>query len=175
VEDIFFTAGRPGELYAMSDEGSTWQIYSRNETLNRPANSGDGLSVALTNDNGVTSGSEVVVDLGETVSAEGNIVRPVKVVLDIDYWKGGNYSAPELAVDATVLGTEATVPEDSAAQQVVTTSGWQNTSGDVPYKRRVAVTLPNLQFGTRFKIRITYDNLALDAVQVYYDEQDDPR
>ena len=175
VQDVFFTAGRPGELYSMVDEGTAWQIYSRNETLNRPANSGDSLSVALTNDNGVTSGSEVVVDLGEVVSGEGKIVRPAKVVLDIDYWKGGNYSDPELAVDVTVLGTEAATPEDVMAQQTVTTTSWSNSSGDAPYKRRVAVALPNTQFGTRFRVRLTYDNLALDSVQVYYDEQDDVR
>ena len=175
VQDIFFTEGRPGQIYSMVDEGTTWQIYSRNETLNRPANSGDSLSVALTNENGVSSGSEVVVDLGETLAGEGNIVRPVKVVLDIDYWKGGNYSAPELKIDATVLGTESAVPEDVVAQQVVATSGWTNSSGNAPYKRRVSVALPSAQFGTRFRVRVTYDNLALDSVQVYYDEQDDPR
>jgi hypothetical protein len=175
VQDVFFTAGRPGEMYALVDQGTTWQIYSRNVTLNRPANSGDGLSVALTNDNGVSAGTEVIVDLGETVAGEGDIVRPVKVVIDLDYWKGGNYSAPELKIDATVLGTESTVPEDSITSQTVTTSGWNDTSGNLPYKRRVAVALPATQFGTRFRIRVTYDNLALDTVQVYYDEQDDPR
>jgi hypothetical protein len=61
------------------------------------------------------------------------------------------------------------------AQQTVTTSGWTDTVGDAPYKRRVAVALPNLQFGTRFRIRLTFDNVAIDTVQVYYDEQDDIR
>lgn len=175
-QDIVFSNGRPNELYAAIDSNAaSYAIYSRNHTLNRPANSGDSKSVSLQNEAGTASGSEVVVDLGEIVAPNGKIVRPVKVVLDIDYWKGGNYSAPELKIDATVLGTEATTPQDVLAQQSVTTTGWADISGNTAFKRRVPVALPNAQFGTRFSVRITYDNLALDTVQVYYDEQDDPR
>lgn len=174
-EDIVFSKGRPNEMYAAADLGSAWGFYSRNHTLNRPANSGDSKSVSLANEANTASGTDVVVDLGEVSAPGGKIVRPIKVVLDIDYWKGGNYSAPELAVDATVLGTESSTPEDSIVQQTVTTTGWADTSGDTPYKRRVPVALPNTQFGTKFRIRLTYDNLAIDNVQVYYDEQDDPR
>lgn len=177
-EDIEFSRGRPNEMYCTADLGSTWSHYSRNHTLNRPANSGDSKSVSLANEANTASGTDVVVDLGEITAPSGKIVRPVKVVLDLDYWKGGNYSAPELAVDATVMGTtfdDGTAPEDTMAQQTITTSGWADSPGDAPHKRRVAVALPNLQFGTRFRIRLTYDNLALDEVQVYYDEQEDPR
>jgi hypothetical protein len=174
-DEIVFSSGRPNELYAARDANSDWDIFSRNHTLNRPANSGDTKSVSLANEAATSGGTDVVVDLGEVTAPDGKIVRPIKVVLDIDYWKGGNYSAPELAIDATVLGTESTTPEDIMAQETVTTTGWADTSGDAPYKRRVPVALPNLQFGTRFRIRLTYDNLALDGVQVYYDEQDDPR
>jgi len=174
-QDIVFSGGRPNEMYAAADLGTSWAFYSRDHTLNRPANSGDSKSVSLANEANTASGTDVVVDLGEVSAPGGKIVRPIKVVLDIDYWKGGNYSAPELAVDATVLGTESTTPEDSIVQQTVTTTGWADTSGDSPYKRRVPVALPNTQFGTKFRIRLTYDNIALDSVQVYYDEQDDPR
>ncbi len=174
-EDIVFSRGRPNEMYCAADLGSDWDFYSRNHTLNRPANSGDSKSVALGSEANTASGSDVVVDLGETLAGDGMIARPVKVVIDLDYWKGGNYSDPELAIDATVLGTMADTPEDEMAQQTVDVSSWTNSSGDAPLKRRVAVALPNLQFGTRFRIRLTYDNLALDTVQVYYDEQDDPR
>lgn len=175
VQDIVFSNGRPNEMYCAVDNDTNYDLYSRNYTLNRPANSGDGKSVSLANEAGTASGMDVVVDLGEMVAGQGKIVRPTKVVLDLDYWKGGNYSAPELAVDATVFGTEAATPEDAMAQQTVTTTGWTDSSGDAPYKRRVSVALPNLQFGTRFSVRLTYDNLALDSVQVYYDEQEDPR
>jgi len=177
LDDIVFTRGRPGEMYCAADAGTSWAIYSRNHTLNRPANSGDSKSVSLDNEAGTASGSEVVVDLGEIVSGAGKIIRPVKVVLDIDYWKGGNYSAPELAVDATIKGVvgEGATPEDILSQQTETTTSWDNTSGDLPYKRRVPVILPQGQYGTRFRIRLTYDNLALESVQVYYEEQKDPR
>ena len=175
VGDLVFSAGRPNEMYCAVDNTTDYDLYTRNYTLNRPANSGDSKSVSLANEAGTASGMDVVVDLGEVVAGQGKIVRPTKVVLDLDYWKGGNYSAPELAVDATVFGTEATTPEDAMTQQTVTTTGWADSSGDAPYKRRVSVALPNLQFGTRFSVRLTYDNLALDSVQVYYDEQEDPR
>ncbi len=177
IKDYVFSRGRPNELYmaASTDEATDdCKLYSRNHTLNRPAHSSDTKSVSLDSESG-TSDSEVVVDLGEVAAGPGKVIRPVKVVLDIDYWKGGNYSAPELAIDATVLGTEATTPEDALAQVAITTTGWQDTSGNVPYKRRVPVALPQGQFGTRFKIRLTFDNLALDNVQVYYDEQEDTR
>jgi len=173
--DVRFTKGRPNELYAAASTATDIDLFSRNHTLNRPAKSNDTKSVALGSEAATASGSSVIVDLGEQTAGEGKIVRPVKVVLDIDYWKGGNYSAPELAIDATVLGTEATTPEDAMTQQTVTVTGWADSVGNAPYKRRVSVALPHLQFGTRFKIRLTYDNLALDSVQVYYDEQDDPR
>jgi len=175
TEDVVFSKGRPNELYCAVDNATDFAMYSRNYTLNRPANSGDSLSVALGLEADTASGTDVVVDLGEHAAGQGMVVRPVKVVADIDYWKGGNYSAPEFAVDATVYGTEAATPEDVMAQQTVTTSGWTDTVGDAPYKRRVAVALPNLQFGTRFRIRLTFDNVAIDTIQVYYDEQDDIR
>ncbi len=176
-EDIVFTVGRPNEIYAKVMEAADWPLYSRNFTLNRPANSGDSLSKALGSEDGDSSNTsnEVVVELGETVAGEGMVVRPTKVVLDIDYWKGGNYSAPELKIDATIHGTEAATSEDALTQQTVTTTSWGNTTGDLPNHRRVAVALPQGQWGTRFDITITYDNLALDIVQVYYDEQRDPR
>jgi hypothetical protein len=174
-DEIVFSSGRPNELYAARNANSDWDIFSRNHTLNRPANSGDTKSVSLANEAATSGGTNMVIDLGETLAGDGKIIRPTKVVLDIDYWKGGNYSAPELAIDATVLGTESSSPEDSLAQQTVTTSGWADSVGDTPFKRRVPVVLPQSQFGTRFLIRITADNLALDSVQVYYDEQDDNR
>lgn len=175
AQDIVFSRGRPNVLFAAADLGSTWHIYCRDHTLNRPAKSSDTKSVSLANEANTSSGSSVVVDLGEVVASPGTVCRPVKVVIDLDYWKGGDYSDPSLLIDATVLGSEATTPEDTMTQQTVSTTSWADTVGDDPYQRRVAVALPNLQFGTRFRVRLTFDNLALDAVQVYYDEQEDPR
>ena len=175
TEDIVFTGGRPGQLYCAVDTTADFTFHSRDFTLNRPANSGDSNSVSLASEADTTSGTDVIVDLGEVGAGQGTIVRPIKVVIDFDYWKGGSYSAPELAIDATVLGTEAVTPQDTLAQQVVATTSWADTSGDAPYNRRVAVALPASQFGTRFKVRLTYDGIALNSVQVYYDEQDDPR
>lgn len=172
VDSMFFTQGAPGEIYGIIDEGSTWQVYSRNYTLNRPAKTNDSRSRPLTNEDGTAT---AVVQLGETLAGEGKKIRPIKVVLDIDYWKGGQFVDPSISIDGLVLGTEAATPEDAIATQTVTTSSWANTVGDVPYKRRVSVALPNAQFGTRFIITLTVDNLALDSVQVYYDEQEDPR
>ncbi len=175
-DDLTFTKGLPGELYAMIDDGTDWSLFSRDHTLNRPANSGDARSVALANEAAVTGGTDVIVDLGEIEADDGQFIRPVKVVLDIDYWKGGNYSAPELAIDATILGTSNdTAPEDVLAQQVVTTTAWANSTGDLPTKRRVEVALPQGQYGMRIRVRVTYDNLALERVHVYYEGQDDTR
>ncbi len=173
--DVFFTRGRPGQMWALVTNTTDFVPLSRDFTLNRPANSGDSRSQALGSESYVTGGSSVVVDLGEIEAGEGKILRPVKVVLDLDYWKGGNYSDPELAVDADILGTESDTSTDTLAQQTVTVTSWANTSGDLPARRRVPVALPQGQFGTAFRIRLTYDNLALDSVVVYYDEQDDPR
>ena len=175
-QDIVFTRGRPGEMYAAADLGTSWHLYSRDHTLNRPANSGDTKSVSLKNEANTDGGSDVVVDLGEVVGDQGTIIRPIKVVLDLDYWKGGTYTTPELKVDATVLGTESTTPEHSMAQQnVPAVDIWADTSGNAPYRRRVPVALPNTPFGTRFRVRLTFDNLAIDTVQVYYETQQDPR
>ena len=115
------------------------------------------------------------MELGEQEASDGSVIRPVKVVLDIDYWKGGNYSDPAITVDATIHGTEAATSEDSLTQQVVSTTSWGNTTGDKPNHRRVPVPLPQGQFGTRFDIKLSFDNIALDTVQVYYEEQEDPR
>lgn len=175
VTDIFFTAGRPGEIYSMVDEGSVWQIYSRNETLNRPANSGDGLSVASSLENGVSGGSDVILDLGTIESDDDNLLRPVKVVAVVDYWKGGNYAAPTLAIDATVSGIDGDTPSDAAAQVVVSSTSWDASTGDAPNTRRVSTSLPQLQWGTKAKIRLTFNNLAVDNVRVYYEEIDDIR
>ena len=175
ADNIFFTGGWPGELWAIMDDGAEFRSYSRNVTLNRPARSADTLSLALSVEDGVTTGEGAVVRLGETVAGEGKIIRPTKVVVDLDYWKGGTYEDPSLLVDGTVMGTEAAASQDAFAQQTVTTTAWGDTTANLPYKRRVAVALPNTQFGTRFEITLTFESLALDTVQVYYEEQDDPR
>ena len=175
TEQIVFTGGRPGEMYCAVDDTSDFAFFSRDFTLNRPGKGDDDLSVALSSEADTTSGTDVVVDLGEVDAGEGKIVRPIKIVLDVDYWKGGQYSAPSLTIDGQVKGTEASTPEDDLVTQAVTTTTWADIPADLPYTRRVAVALPNAQFGTKFYIRLTYNNLAISNVQVYYDEQDDPR
>ncbi|MEE9125356.1 MAG: hypothetical protein V3U14_12835 [candidate division NC10 bacterium] len=142
-------------------------IAFRDFTLNRPGNSGDTYSVALN--------TNPIVDLGEIEASGGRLVRPVKVVFDVDYWKGGNYSSPVLKVDATVKGLEADTSEVSATQITVATSAWDDTTGDAPSARRVSIALEELAFGVRTHIRVTLNNLALNVVQVYYEEDTDPR
>lgn len=175
--DILFTGGRPNELYAcVSDDTASLYLYSRNHTLNRPANSGDTKSKALGLEDGPASAPSAQVDLGEVTAAEGKVIRPTKVVFDVGYWKGGNYSDPSLSVVGFITGTETNDPPlDTLATQTVTTTAWGDSFLNFPYRRRVPVVLPQGQFGTSFFIRIQFDNLALESVQVYYEEQDDPR
>ena len=175
-ENLHFSTGWPNNMWAVIQDGAEFHVYSRNNTLNRPAKTtGDTHSYPLTSESGDAGGTSAVVRLGETVASEGKIIRPSKVVIDLDYWKGGDFDTPSLSIDATVSGTESTTPEDILTTQTVTTTGWADSSGDLPYKRRVAVALPNAQFGTRFFVQLSFDGIALDTVQVYYDEQDDPR
>ena len=172
--DFVYTSGDIGRMYAsyFDEAGGGHEVLSRDYTLNRPARSADSWSVALASEEGT---SAMLVRLGETDAGEGKIVRPVKVVLDIDYWKGGTYTAPSLSIDAVVMGTESAASEDTIATQTVTTTGWGNTTSNYPKKRRVPVVLPNAQFGTSFYVEITGGTIALNSVQVYYDEQEDPR
>ncbi len=177
----YFTNGLSGVMWCVLDRSdNTWGFYSRDYTLNRPGKSDDTRSVALTLEPAAgADGDRAVVDLGEQRAAQGTVIRPTKVILDIDYWKGGNYSDPILKIDATIFGTGLTndaTPEDTLTQEVQDmVAVWGDTPGDLPYKRRVAVVLPHGQFGTRFRIRVTYDNIALDVVDVYYEEQNDTR
>ena len=117
----------------------------------------------------------MIVDLADVVASGGKIVRPTKIVLDIDYWKGGSYNDPALDIDVTTYGVDAASPEEAMTQQSVSTTSWSNSSGFAPLGRRVAVALPQGNFGSRFRVRLTTDNIAYDSVQVYYDEQEDPR
>ncbi len=169
-DDVYFTHGRPNEMYAVVDYGSDWDYYSRNYTLNRPGNSGDETSQSLT-----AEGGSVVVDLGEIVASAGSRCRPTKAVLDVDYWKGGDYSNPSVSVDATILGCEGASSEDVLSQVTADTSSWGDTSGDSPSKRRISLPLPQGQFGTRFRVRLTFDNISLDAVEIQYEETEDFR
>lgn len=178
-EDFMFCVGRPNEIFAVCMESADHPLYSRNFTLNRPANTDDTHSLPLQTEDADLSNvsNEVVVRLGEIVAGDGALVRPTKVVLDIDYWKGGAFSAPELAIDAHIDGCvgDPATPYDDLTQQVVTTTSWGNSTGELPNSRRVAVALPQGQWGTRFYIQLTFDTIALDNVQVYYEEQKDPR
>lgn len=173
--DVSFTAARPNEMYAMIAEASDAPVFSRNLTLNRPANSGDDSSVALSLEANTASGTDVIVDLATIEAEDSKLLRPVKVVIDIDYWKGGNYSAPTLAIDSTVEGIEADTPIDTSAQIVVDPSGWDSSVGDLPLSRRVSRALPQLQFGSSAFVRLTFNNLALYRVRVYYESIDDVR
>ena len=56
VEDVLFTRGLPGQMWALVVDGTNYDFYSRDFTLNRPANSGDSLSVALGSEAGVSGG-----------------------------------------------------------------------------------------------------------------------
>lgn len=170
VTDVVFSRGRPNEMYAVLDFGTDWDFYSRNHTLNRPGNSADSKSRSLTDE-----GSSVVVDLGEIVASQGMRVRPTKVVIDAQYWKGGSYDDPSIAVDCTILGTEGGSPEDVLPQASPATTSWGNSTGNEPSQRRISIPLPQGQFGTRFRTRLTFDNLALDAVEVQYEETEDAR
>jgi|TARA_R110000823_G_scaffold73900_7_gene169795 hypothetical protein len=180
ISTIHFTKGRTNEMWCLADSdggssANTLEIYSRNLTLNRPGNSSDTRSKALSGESGTSGGSNVVLDLGTIQSADDNLLRPVKVVVVLDYWKGGNYTAPSLAIDAAVNGIEADTPSDSATQVVVSTSGWDNSTGNLPTTRRVSTPLQQLQWGTKADIRLTFNNLAIDNVRVYYEEIDDIR
>ena len=174
-KDVTFTRGQPGVMYYAVDRGDDWELGSRDHTLNRPSHVNDVFSAPLVNESGTDGGNQVIVDLGEVLASDGKVCRPVKVVLDLDYWKGNPYNNPTLKVDATIYGIDDDTPEDILATQTILSTTWDSTSGDLPFKRRVSVPLPQGQHGTRFRIRFTYDNIALDTIQVYYDEQEDPR
>lgn len=174
-QNLLFSGGRVNEMFCHTELSSSANLYSRNLTLNRPANSGDARSVSLANEAGTSGGTDVVVQLATIEAEDSQLLRPVKVVVDVDYWKGGNYSAPELAIDATVEGIEADTPKDTSAQISVTTSGWDASTGNKPLSRRVSTALPQLQFGSRAFVTLTFDNLALDRVRVYYEAIEDVR
>ena len=164
-----FAGGRPNEMYMVQafTLAQEFLVYVRNMTLNEPAVIGGGLS---------DEGSEFVVDLGEITAGSTKIIRPTKVVLDLDYWydvAGTYYAPPTIEVDATVLGCYGAVAEDAIAQQTVTTSSWADSTTGA--RRRVAVSLPASQWGTAVRVRLTLDNVALRNVHVYYDEQEDIR
>ena len=152
-------------------------VYSRNNTLNRPARTDDSLSRPLNSEDGTTSGSLMVIELDEISAENDALVRPVKVVLDIDYWNGAVFGGdPTLTIDASVLGTESdTVPEDSATQISVDTSSWLATSGNQPIRRRVSAAIEPLQYGQEVRITLGGDQWALRKARVYYEAQDDVR
>lgn len=174
VDMIDFQLGYPNVLWAeVDDDGASWNFHSRNFTLNRPGKTTDDYSTTLTAEDGPNATASTMQVVLGTIIAEGDSwVRPKKVVLDIDYWKGTGYQAPSITVDATVKGTENATSEASCTQKTIASTSWDNAEGS---KQRVEVAIEPLPWAQEIVVEIGGDGFAIDVARIYYEQRDDTR
>lgn len=183
--DVWMCPGEENTFWMMVIDGTDLHVMSRHYTLDRPARSSkDQYSVALTVEQernttqeaafGVDNG--MLVRLGDTYDKEGDLVRPTKLVLDIEYWKEDtDYEDVSILATPVIRGTpDATTPEVTGTTVTVSTTGWPDTdasndSDPTGLRHRVEVPFEFLPFGTSFYIDIEGESFAIHRAIVEYE------
>ena len=143
-----------------------FHILSREFTLNRPARTDDLHSRPLSGEHA----GGMTVALGTIKPERPGLVRPVKLVLEIDYWKGGEFGDLRLDVACSVVGTEANDPVSVLPPSTLVRNEW--APGE-RIRRRVSTRFAQAPFGQGIDIDLSGDGWALHRAVVYYEEQED--
>ena len=143
-----------------------FHILSREFTLNRPAKSDDLHSRPLSGEHA----DGMTIALGTIKPSGPGLVRPVKLVLEIDYWKGGGFETPELEVGGTIMGAEASDSTFGLQQQTAATEDWADGQRK---RKRQWIRFEQAPYGQGIDIDLFGDGWALHRAIVYYEEQED--
>lgn len=183
VADTVFSRGRPGILWAVVHNTSatpdTFDVITRDFTLNRPARGSDTYSSPLSEEYGNFQGSaRCLVRLSPVRGAAGSVVRPVRIVLDIDDYQDqlAPDDEPTLAIEIQLEGVEyQNADHDLQADTTININpDLTSLPGTGVNRRRLTYHIDQAAWATRFYVDLEFDGMALDTVIVDYEELQDP-
>lgn len=180
-EAVFVSQGPPGVLgmaQAYTTQAGSFPtnrdlvLATRDYTLNRPGNTDDYNSTTLAAEAQTTTAQRAFVRLGAIRADADRILKPKKVVIEANYWKGTGYTAPAMTVVTKVAGLDADTSTATSSSFSVASTSWANAEGAL---RSIVVPVEDLPYGTEIITEITMNGFALERVKVYYEETPDVR
>lgn len=168
-----FVAGTNHAGFVFADDnnsGSTWKVYVRPTTLNRPSNSSDTFAnsteiAAHTND--ATDRFSAELYLAEFRATEGDTAIIERVIVDFDYWSATGFETPAFTCvyDCEASGTVY----ESQSIGVLDGASLPSSSTYNPERGRAVLQPAPGPAASSFNIRFTgIKSIAFDEITVEY-------
>ncbi len=178
-EGLDFTGGINGRLYAGFRDSTDWEFYCRDFTLNRPARTtGEDWSVSA-----VTEGyTTAYATFPEIKAGAGTQIRPVRLVIELDYWNAANFDPPLIDATINVLGVAGSAASEVSvtwAADVGTSAegepAWTTSTGVLPLRRTVQHYFTPGVWGSSISVALNFNSIAIRRMIVEYEERPLPR